>query len=545
MPSKEEREREVEMVAIVNQTFRAVISANLADGPAKGAKRAVKAVRKRWRDLGATEEEVARFEATDPLEPWALSDAARAARDAEIERQQLVADERHQARETEREIADQLRDEFPTLSADDLAAYVADPEEAARLIADKRRADRAALLKRARNVGVGFAPELVLTIEDLDNLADPKWLIDELIPEGVVGGLVGETGSLKSTLALDFGCSVAIGVPAIGELATAGPRRVLFVAGEGAQGLRRRVAAYSAHRRLDLDARALMARNINFWDRPVNLLAVDDVAAVKAFVDAGEFDLVILDTLSTHTAGMDENSSGDMADALRAARYLVEGRPTASALVLHHPVKGGGLDGRGSGAWKANLDVMLATERDGDLVRLTVEKSKDAATGVPRILRKTIVELPAATSSNGTRHSATTSVVVEVSVLGEGGIFGRKRGAVDDPKKLAAIAEAFMEVIEGSLANGDTPSITRVKDDFRSQAKSRHEWAALGFSNGSQKVIAEHLAREGRITLGVADRGSIRVYRAGVALPPAVTPYELDAPTHQPLDLLPLSTNNH
>jgi hypothetical protein len=323
------------------------------------------------------------------------------------------------------------------------------------------------------------------------------------------------------------------------ELATAGPRRVLYVAGEGAFGFRRRIAAFATHRELDRDARALLATNIVVYPSPVNLLSSDETSAARAFVDQEQFDLVIFDTLSTHFAGADENSATEMAAALRLARHVVDGRPQASAVIVHHTPKAGGLDGRGSGAFKSNLDWMIATERDGELVRLSTEKQKDSAIAPPRVLRKVVIDLAASTSASGVRHAGSSSVAVELVALSDLGAFAGRRGSLA-PAKQRALETAFTELIQAQFDNHNTPSITHLRELFRREAKDRIDWSALTLRNGAEKTIVESLARAGVVTLGRAGR-AVLVYPPNKDLPPAVDPYDLpDLSPPEPLDTFPL-----
>ncbi|TFC83858.1 AAA family ATPase [Cryobacterium cheniae] len=322
------------------------------------------------------------------------------------------------------DLAARLQAAFPNMTPADLARFVADPENGEKLLVEKARADRDAFRKSAANPGVGFNASAALYGADLEDIADAAYLIDGYFPEASVIGLVGETGSLKSALAIDAGCSLAIGARFLKEIQTAGPRRVVFVAAEGSRGLRMRRRAFIVDRGLDAAEIALLDQNFIVYPSPINLLSADDVAGLRRFVDSVEADLVILDTLSALTQGMDENAAGPVADALRAARLIVSGRESASALIVHHPGKGGGVDGRGSGAWKANLDAVLATQKDGDLVALTLEKMKDGSSDSRRIIRKRIVEIPASVSRRGVAHEATTSVVASLMARGTEALFG-------------------------------------------------------------------------------------------------------------------------
>ncbi len=55
------------------------------------------------------------------------------------------------------------------------------------------------------------------SVEDLEELPDPAWLLEGVLPEGGLVELYGPPGAGKSFLSLDWGLSVAAGVPWLGR----------------------------------------------------------------------------------------------------------------------------------------------------------------------------------------------------------------------------------------------------------------------------------------------------------------------------------------
>src|SRR5260221_14709356 len=62
-----------------------------------------------------------------------------------------------------------------------------------------------------------------------------RWLIEGILPEGLLSIIFGEHGSFKSFLALDFALCIATGTAWNGHLLEPAP--VVYVAGEGIGGL--------------------------------------------------------------------------------------------------------------------------------------------------------------------------------------------------------------------------------------------------------------------------------------------------------------------
>jgi RecA-family ATPase len=84
----------------------------------------------------------------------------------------------------------------------------------------------------------------LLTLADLDNLPDPIWLIDDVLPSNSLCVLYGEPGCGKTFVALSMALSIAAGHSWCGKLTTEGS--VLYVPAEGLYGLKLRVPAFSA-----------------------------------------------------------------------------------------------------------------------------------------------------------------------------------------------------------------------------------------------------------------------------------------------------------
>jgi hypothetical protein len=530
-----ESDREVAMTAIVNRTLDAVIDANPDLSPAKKAKKAAKAVRREWRRLGATDDEIAAYEGDDPIDLWALQIANMKTRELDNARREAEDDKR----KAERSIADQLRIEFPGVGADDLARYLANPDEAARLLADKARADRQAVIKRANGSGAGFNPAAVLTVAELGEIVDPAHIVAELVPEGSVTQVVAAPSVGKTIAMIELAVAVAVGRPAFGRLATSGPLNVAVLAGEGGSGLRRRIAAVTIHSELSAAESALLDANLMIYPAPVNLLSTDDRDGLRRMIDARHVDLVIADTFSTHTPGIEENAAAEVAAVIANLRYIVAGRPKASAIYTHHVGKNGAAGSRGSSAHESNVDNAASMEKNGDLVVLTMTKVKDGPDGFQMTLRKVVVDLPASTSAGGRLHAASSSVAFEVVAMGEG--VGRVGLKTTSPARFDALLAAFTEIVEAEFSAHNTPSVSSLRTAFRTQARDRPEWAALGgLRNGMERELAEALAAANVAKLGQAGL-ALRLYPPSRDLPPAVEPYRpTRASPLADLDLFPL-----
>lgn len=92
-----------------------------------------------------------------------------------------------------------------------------------------------------------------LTRSQLSRLPDPVWCVTSALEARSLALLVGRYGSYKSFCALDIGLSVATGVHWGNYPVARGP--VLYLAGEGAPGLKSRIDAWEAVREVQVDDR--------------------------------------------------------------------------------------------------------------------------------------------------------------------------------------------------------------------------------------------------------------------------------------------------
>lgn len=199
--------------------------------------------------------------------------------------------------------------------------------------------------------------------EDMDE-AEP--LIDGVLDAGAMALLVGQPGTGKTFIALDMALSVATGRPWCGHSTTQG--RVMYLVGEGggkAFGIR-----MEAWRRQHGVTKGSVTREWFYaHDGAVPFMSDEWHALVDLAVEY-QPSLIVVDTLSRHAAGMDENSNTDAAAAIAMVAALQERTDTA-VMVLHHPNKmtvsaTRGNAGRGAGAWEGAADAIFGLSRDGD-----------------------------------------------------------------------------------------------------------------------------------------------------------------------------------
>lgn len=227
---------------------------------------------------------------------------------------------------------------------------------------------------------------LLLNRSALRDLPDPQPLIANVLDKGTCALLYGYRGTLKSFIALDWAASVATGRAWQGREVQ--PCRVLYVAAEGAFGLKARVAAWEVGWRTTIDDAVL-----SILPRPVNLTVAHDVANLAALIRDGGYGFVVLDTLARCMVGADENSARDTGVVVDSLYRLLDHTPGRRGQItgVHHT----GKDGRtlrGSSAFDAGVDTVYAVARDGAVVTLNREKRKDGPESDRHELKLDLIE---------------------------------------------------------------------------------------------------------------------------------------------------------
>jgi hypothetical protein len=209
----------------------------------------------------------------------------------------------------------------------------------------------------------------------LEGYSAPQYLVKHLLAPGELTVLFGASGHFKSVLSVDLALSVAAGVEFHGmRTRRAG---VLYVAGEGHAGIRKRARAWLLSR--DYTA-ASEQPHLYVTSTGADLIAhADQVRATVAEASSVlgvPVELVVIDTLAANFGPGDENHATDMQLAIAGARSAA---PGASVLLVHHVGHGQGDRERGSYALVAAADVRIQATYDevGKVVELGWRKLKD------------------------------------------------------------------------------------------------------------------------------------------------------------------------
>lgn len=210
-----------------------------------------------------------------------------------------------------------------------------------------------------------------LAISDLEAMPDPSWIVRRVFQEKTLNAIYGTAKHGKTFVALDLALCVATGRPWWGHAVEQGP--VLYIAGEGVGGLKKRVRAWSRHHDVPLD-------KADFFVLP-RMVRASMREEKKALLDAirasgKTFKLIFIDTVARAMLGMDENDTKAMGLFVGLCDELKE-KTGASVVVVHHAGKNTEAGMRGSTALLGAIDSLMKVSRLDDITTVVFEAQKD------------------------------------------------------------------------------------------------------------------------------------------------------------------------
>lgn len=220
-----------------------------------------------------------------------------------------------------------------------------------------------------------LSPALFLSVGQMLSRVSPvRWHIKGLFERGSNVLFFGEPNIGKSFMSVDWGLCVATGTPWNGRPVEQGP--VMYLAGEGVNGLSRRVLAWQMQHRVD-------ASNSPIWfsQRGQSLTTnegLEKLYAELAFLPVRP-QLIFIDTLSRMFPGADQNSSKEMGQIVERLDAIREGYG-CTLVTVHHSSKADPTQSKGAVEVRAACDTEIGLIKgDAGRVKLICPKQKDSA----------------------------------------------------------------------------------------------------------------------------------------------------------------------
>ena len=303
-------------------------------------------------------------------------------------------------------------------------------------------------------------------VGELAAVVDQDDFIEGLLIAGQMSVLYGPSNSGKTFLATDLAAHVSLGRAWRGREISAGA--VVYVAAEGAYGIRNRMVAFREHYAVDgAFPFSILPSVVNFFDAEEDMERLENTVRAKEAEFGCGVALVVVDTLARVAAGADENASADMGIIIKNVDALCR-NTGAHVMLVHHSGKDVAKGARGSSALRAATATEIEVEplEGYSVARVTKQRDLEIAGEFGFALQ--VVEL--GTNARGR--------VVSSCVVVEHGLEVKKvRPAV--PR---GAAQKICFAVLRDLVQGET----RVRDDVWRDAcfeklsgEQKHKWTSF------------------------------------------------------------------
>ena len=241
----------------------------------------------------------------------------------------------------------------------------------------------------------------VVPAGDFINGPTMRWAIKGILPAQDLVMVYGAPGSGKSFVVLDWALTLEKD-PVWNGFRVFG-KKVIYVAAEGAAGVRCRIAAACQARGVDPASLTLGV----IADAP-NLLTGPDAKRIETQIEAwGGADVIILDTVAAVTPGGDENSAQDMGVLIARAKRLAQ-HFGGLVILVHHAGKDATKGARGSSVFLGAVDAEFHVSHTPGQRTVINSKQKDG-----RLAPDFPFSLPPVTLGVDDDGDAITSCVVD------------------------------------------------------------------------------------------------------------------------------------
>jgi hypothetical protein len=207
------------------------------------------------------------------------------------------------------------------------------------------------------------------------------YLVHGLIETPSTGLIFGDPSAGKSFLGVDMAMAIACGTSWMGRFARQGI--TVYFAGEGRQGIQRRMEAWKRHYNIELPDNMIWVseKRIEFSEKSLKEVA-NELRAIE-HTTGRSIAACMVDTLARHMpSAADENSARDMGGFINAADWLRD-QFNCVVAVVHHSGKMNKETSRGSSAIRGAMDWEFKVENKGGARAVIFTKQKESEVPPP------------------------------------------------------------------------------------------------------------------------------------------------------------------
>jgi len=204
------------------------------------------------------------------------------------------------------------------------------------------------------------------TVDELDQIPDPVWLFEPYFFSSSTAMVIGPSQAKKTFFLLDIALRLSETMP------------VIYAAGEGAPGIKRRVKGWRKRFGIKPKNFYLWPGSITPQNPEAREIFLKEIEHIKPV-------MLVIDTLARNSEGLDENKAGDIQIYLSACE-LVKEATGACVVTVHHT----GWDTtreKGSSSMRNWVDSQIHLSVEGDLTKVTCVKAKDEELFEPRYIK--------------------------------------------------------------------------------------------------------------------------------------------------------------
>ena len=246
-----------------------------------------------------------------------------------------------------------------------------------------------------------------LDADDITAVTTADDFVEGLLSKAQMSVVYGPSNCGKTFFMSDLCLHIALGKSWRGRNIDAGG--VIYVAAEGAYGIRNRVAAFKQHYDIkDGIPFSVIPASVNMLDAQVDVNKLINTIRLKAR-DMGHVAIIVLDTLARVMAGGNENTAEDMGSLVINADKIRHATG-AHVCFIHHSGKDESKGARGSSALRAATDTEIEIRKTGDISVATVTKQREMEINGSFVFGLTVVEI----GVNDRGKAVTSCVVSEI-----------------------------------------------------------------------------------------------------------------------------------